>query len=1109
LLSIGLSEYEQHFADHGIDFSVLRDLTDKDLKELGVLLGHRRKMLRAIAELDWAQFETPTGGMVLAPRSNAERRHITVIFCDLVGSTALSAALDPEDMRELISAYQGACTNVIRGYGGFIARFMGDGVLAYFGYPRAHEDDAEQAVRAGLDIVAAVAKLETRARERLSARVSIATGLVVIGDLIGEGVSQEQAVVGVTPNVAARLQGVAEPGTVVIAASTRRLIGDSFKLRNLGRQELKGIAEPMPVWAIEGVSDIESRFEAARHAHLTDFIGRQAEINFLLERHFTALRGQGQVVLISGEAGIGKSRIAVTFSEHIATAPQTRLRYQCSPYHSNSALYPIIKQLERAAGFEPGDPPDRRLHKLEALLATSAAQVEVVAPLFAALLSIPFAGRYPPLGLSAARQRRLTFSALLEQWEGLSRQQPVLLLFEDVHWADATSLELLDLAIERIRRLPVLAILTFRSDFEVPWAGLPNVSKLTLRRLEPLQVQAMAEQIAGDRSLPVEVMHQIVEKSDGIPLFVEELSKTVLESGILVQEANAVRLDGELPPLAVPATLQDSLMARLDRLALVKEIAQIGAVVGREFSYSLLSSLAERDETSLKSALAQLEDAELIYRRGEPPQALYSFKHALLRDAAYESLLKSRRQGLHQRLAGVLRVRFPTIAETEPEVVAHHLTEAGLMEAAIEWWSKAGERALYSSAYSEAISHLVKALNLAEALPASPMQHLLRLRIQIAHGHALMHARGYGSPEMSVAFAQARKLAAEIEDTAERHSTYHGLWVGSFARGELIPMKEMAEGFLRDAQSRPESPEAGVAHRVFGLTCWFQGDYLGAQMHLEQAIALHNPERDRDLGLRFGQDQGVAAKMYLAIVLWPLGEVDRARHLAEDALALAQQSAHVPTLAHAHGFKGIFEAMRRDAVRTLPHAEAVLKLSKQHGLKIWLAGGTFYQGWTRWYAGDRESGMAAMREGMGLLREQQVGIFMPLFCVLQAEVEAQAGQIESTLALLDDELVEIERTGQHSFDPEVHRQRGELLLQRNPDNRIAAENAFVRAVEIARRQKTRMFELRAALSLAKLYQRTDRNNAALELLVPAIAGLREGPESPEVAEASRLLALLS
>jgi class 3 adenylate cyclase/ABC-type transport system involved in cytochrome c biogenesis ATPase subunit len=693
------------------------------------------------------------------PEDRAERRQVTVLFSDLVGSTALSARMDPEDLREVISAYHKCVAEAVRRFGGFVAQYLGDGVLVYFGYPEAHEDDAERAVRAGLELIAAVIALKTSAS--LQTRVGIATGLVVVGDLMtGSGEARERGIVGETPNLAARLQGIAEPNTVAIGEGTRRLLGNLFELKDLGARDVKGVAEPVRAWVALRASTVESRFEALHPSGLTALVGREEETELLLRRWSRAKSGEGQVVLISGEAGIGKSRLAAALAERIAGEPHTRLRHQCSPYHTNSALHPFIAQLERAAGFKADDTSEQRLDKLEAVLAIVSPRVETVAPLFAALLSIPFGVRYLPLALSPAQQRRQTLAALLDQFEGLASQQPILLLFEDLHWADASSLELLNLTLERVRHLRVLALFTFRPEFEPPWIGLPNVGTLSLGRLDRNGIESIVAQVTGGRALPAEVMKQIVAKTDGNPLFVEELTKTVLEAGILVEDAEGYRLDGPLPALAVPETLQDSLMARLDRLARVREIAQIGAAIGRDFSYSLLRGVVGRDETALKHALAQLEQAELVFRRGEPPEVLYSFKHALVRDAAYESLLKSRRQQLHGQIARTLEQGFAHVVASQPEIAAHHFTEAGLVEAAIDYWLKAGQHAA-RSANAEALHHLARGLELLPNIDDPMLRNKSELLLQTSLGNSLWAIKGWSIDSVKHAYTRALQLCRE------------------------------------------------------------------------------------------------------------------------------------------------------------------------------------------------------------------------------------------------------------------------------------------------------------------------------------------------------------
>src|ERR1700756_1609250 len=1042
LEKLGLGQYALRFAENGIDLSVLPELTEEDFDRLEVLLGHRRKMLSVIAELNQAEVITER-----ARGHDAERRHLTVMFCDLVGSTALSARLDPEDMWEVIRTYRAACARVIAAYDGMIARFVGDGILAYFGYPCAHEDDAERAVRAGLDIVAAIGKLETRREERVEVRIAIATGVVVVGDLISGGASEEQAMVGDTPNVAARLQSLAEPGVVVVAASTRRLLGALFTFRNLGDREVNGISEPIAVWAVEGAVASESRFEAVRTARSIGFVGRKAEIEFVLSRQQLAWQGQGQVVLISGEAGIGKSRYAAAICESQVLGVHRRVRYQCSPYHTNSSLHPFIAQLEHAAGIGPQDTSDQKLGKLEAMLALGTQEVAKATPLIAALLSVPTGERCTPLGLSPVQQRRQTFAALLDQLEGLARQQPLLIVCEDMHWADATTLELYDLAVDRIRGLPILVLMTFRPEFDPPWAGLANVSLLRLDRLDRQDTRALVEQVAVGRQLPCEMMTQIINKTDGIPLFVEELTKMVLESGLLVEDAGHYRLDSPLPPLAIPATLQDSLMARLDRLAPVKEVAQIGAAIGRDFSYALLRSVAGRDDLALSTALGQLEEAELLLRRGTPPEASYSFKHALVQEAAYESLLKSRRQLLHKHIGDVLRSQFPVVAETEPEVVAYHFTEAGLSGVALEWWRKAGQQALKRSAYSEAIANLGKAIAIADGLPDEPGRTVNRLHLQIAYGRALRGSLGHSAPETVAAWTRARQFAADINDPAELAPVHSGLFNASLTHGEIAPMRQLAEAIMSAANRRLESPVAAVvAHWTSGVTCWFGGDYLNARVHLEKALAIYAADPDAAAFKASTLDLPYVIMRFLALVLWPLGEVDRARRLAAEAVNVPGEKralAKANALVHKAVFDGLCGGM-------LQQTEAMLALAREYAMPLYVAAGTYLDGLAKWRAGDRVGGLAEMRRGWTLLHENDCYLCEPFWGMQVAVANAEAGQPEAGLEILKELIVWTEQSGQHWLDAELHRVEAELLLRCDPPLVSCAEEAFNRALNIAR-----------------------------------------------------------
>jgi class 3 adenylate cyclase/tetratricopeptide (TPR) repeat protein len=1108
LQSLGLGKYEPIFIANAIDSDVLPALTESDLEKLGVIMGDRKRLIKAIgamvANSPGSFGAREVGEDTKKAQVAAERRHLTVMICDLVGSTALSARLDPEDMGGILDAYQATCARIVLNYDGFLSEFRGDGIIAYFGYPRAHEDDAERTVRAGLDIVAAIAGLETRAGEALSVRIGIATGLVVVGDLGGEGMLREHAVVGDAPNLAARLQAMVEPGTVVVAESTRRLLGDLFRLRDLGRREAKGFHEAVGAWAVEGISASESRFEAIRPSALTDLIGRDDEIGILQECQRIAWKGEGQIVLISGEAGIGKSRIAAALAERIADKPYTLLRYQCSPYHIDSALRPIIEQLERSARFKSSDTSEQRLNKLETVLAMGTSQVRDTAPLIAGLLSIPFGDRYPPLALSPAQQRRRTHAALLDQMENLARKKPILIVFEDVHWADATSLELIDLAVERVRQLPVLALFTFRSEFEPPWAGLTNVRSLLLRRLDRNNVETMIARMTGGRSLPAEIIKEIVTKTDGNPLFVTELTKAVLEAGILRQDADRYTLDGALPSLAIPATLQDSLMARLDRLTSVKEISQIASVIGREFSYPLLRAIAGREESSLKHALTELDRAELVYCQGEPPESVYSFKHSLVRDAAYESLLKSRRQQLHGQIARVLEHGLVDNVASQPEIVAHHFTEAGLVDPAIDYWLKAGNLALSHSANAEAVKHLRKGIELARSQAPSPKRIRTELDLFLALGPAVAATAGYAAPETLKVFSHARDLLGNDGTLTEQMTVLWGTYLAHSMRAEHLAALDVAQQCLGLAANSNHPGIAALANRFMGQTLYFLGSFSDARPYLEKTLDLcaANPEMIPAYR-QFGTDDQVMAQSFLASTLLLLGYPEQSAAAAEGAVARARTMGRAFTTSLALSHVAFLGALGCDPQRAEAYADEALAQSVEHGLANPEQRASFCQGALLAQRGDPERGIELMRKAMAAADSNSARYRWTEFIGHIASAHASLGQPEAGLILLDEAIQTAETTSESFFEAELYRLRGNTLLILG--RRDEGEAELHRALTISQQRQARWWELRAAVSLAKHLQAKGEYHEAYSVLQPVYSWFVEGFDRPDLKEAVALL----
>jgi predicted ATPase/class 3 adenylate cyclase len=1116
LRSLGFEQYEAAFRENAITERLLPSLTAEDLKDLGVsIVGHRRALLNAIADLrsntntEVAESAAPATTAATARDAAAERRQVTVMFSDLVGSTALSARMDPEDLREVISAYQKCVAETVQRFGGFVAKYMGDGVLLYFGYPQAHEDDAERAVRAGLELVAAVSGLKTHAT--LQTRVGIATGLVVVGDLIGSGASQEQAIVGETPNLAARLQSIAEPNGVVIAESTRKLLGNLFELEDLGPRELKGISGVVRSWAALRPASVESRFDALHATGATELVGREEELEILLRRWSRAKSGQGQVVLLSGEAGIGKSRLTAALLQHVAPEPHTRLRYFCSPQHTDSAFFPIISQMERAAGITHADTGQMKLGKLDAVLGLASASKQDAA-LFAEMLSLPNDGRYPTLDLPPQERRQKTMEALRRQVDAFERKNPVLMIFEDAHWADPTSLEVFGRTVNRLAKHRVLLLITFRQEFNPPWVGQPHVAALTINRLTRAEVGAMIDRVAGNKTMPATIRQEIIERTDGIPLFVEEMTKAMLEAD---SQCAAEHAAAAVPStaMAVPATLHASLMARLDRLGSAKEVAQIGAVIGREFSYALLSLVAGEPEAKLNAALDRIETAGLLFRQGTPPVASYLFKHALVQDAAYGTLLRDARRALHARIAATLEAHFHDIAENQPELLARHCTEAGLIDKASKLWGKAGQRSLTRSALVEAVEQLTRALTQMATLPGNPALRREEIRLQVALITPLIHVKGYAAPETKAAAEQARLLIEQAEALGEPpedplllFSMLYGFWAANYIAFNGDVMRELAARFLALAEKQEGMVPVMIGHRLMGTSLMCTGDILEARAHYNRAIAFYNPAEHRPLATQFGQDVRVAILSYRSLVLWMLGFPEASLADMEHALADAREIGHAATLMYA-----LFHA-------TLPHVccgnyettntivDELVALADERGASFWKVQGMRARGQLLTLTHKAADAIQMTTSALTAWRSTGSTAFVQFYLTYLARSYAELGRLDDAGRCIGEAMIAAETTKEKWWEAEVNRTAGEITLLLSPEPDAAkAEALFERALAVSRQQQTKSFELRASMSLARLWRDQGQVQQARELLAPVYGWFTEGFDTRDLKEAKVLL----
>jgi class 3 adenylate cyclase/DNA-binding winged helix-turn-helix (wHTH) protein/tetratricopeptide (TPR) repeat protein len=1033
------------------------------------------------------------GTLLSGAAAEGERRQLTVLFCDLVGATAITERLDPEDWREIASRYQRAAAETVARFGGHLAKYVGDGLVIYFGYPAAHEDDPERAVRAGLALIDTVAglnrDLDPGHGVRLAVRVGMHTGVVVLGP----GVAGGTEVYGDTPNVAARVQGLAEPDTVLLTEATHRLVSGRFIVEAKGAATLKGVQTTIAVYRAVLPRDLRSRHHAASARGLTPFVGRESERRLLVERWEQASTGGGQAVLVMGEAGIGKSRLVQNLKEHLASEPHTWIECHGSVYHQNTPFHAVVDMLHAGLGGRAATSLEERVEALERWLQVAGIALPDAMPLVAPLLGLPVPDRYPPLGLSPEAQRKKLLTTLATWLVGLAGVQPVVAVIEDLHWADPSTLELQAMLVEHVATAPVLLVYTARAEFRPPWPLLAHHTLITLNRLSDRDIRAMIASVAAEATLGDELIETLVNRTDGVPLFVEELTKAVLESG-----------DRD-PGRSVPATLEDSLMARLDRLGPTKEVAQTGAVIGREFSWALLRALSRLPELELQRALTRLTDAELLYARGVPPEATFVFKHALVQDAAYASLLKSRRREIHREIARVLAEGFPETAEVHPELLASHYEAGGLVNEAVTHYQRAGAQAATQSSHEEAIQHFRRAATLLGSCPKDRSRDARELELQLALAPSLVAARGYAHQETAAAWERARTLAEALGDAARVGDALVGMAVGCYNRAELDRTVELAAEIVELGRQTGDETYLLCGYKAYAMSEYYRGRFALALEHCERAAALYDPRRHAKLALRYGGDQGVGAHAYAASTLGILGFPDRARNRARETILLARTLAHPVSIAMAlqwgtvlHWHLGDVESQRELA------AESVT-LGESEGLPFYLGIAMALRGAALAASGNEQSGMQDLTQGLALLADTGSRVGAPAFVLLVADTHRSVGQHAEALVALERALDVSAQTGQPFVDAEILHMKGEVLVESGTGDAADAEQCFHRALAMARSQGAKICELRTATGLARLWLRQGRRSEARALLAPAFAWFTEGFDTRHLREAKALL----
>jgi class 3 adenylate cyclase/predicted ATPase len=1119
--NLGLDIYREPFQHNAITWDVLPELNEGDLEAMGVLLGHRKKLLRAIAQL------SPSAD-VMSPRSipvgvipeeqpfpperdQAERRQLTVMFCDLVDSTALSRRLDPEDLQDVIRRFLDACSQEIGRLNGYIAKYMGDGMLVYFGYPHAHENDAERAVHAGLailDTVRAFNRDTPHLQFAIAARIGIATGQVVVGELMGQDTARERSVFGETPNLAARLQTLAKPDQLIIDPATKRLVGNEFEFLDLGTFSLKGFDTPVQAWQVLGIRLSASRFESYRSSHLAKFVGREHEISLLLGRWREALDGEGQAVLLSGEAGIGKSRIARSLHDRLADERYQTIQFQCSPYHTNTTLYPAISFLRQAAGLASQDNAQTQLDKLDAMAVESGIDNQETVSLLADLLSIRGDHRYPLLNVPSEKRKDMTLEALAHHLQRRADRCPLLFTVEDAHWLDPTTQELLTRIIGRIRQMRMLLLITSRPDFKPVWSEYSYVTSLTLSRLPRRHSAELVATMTGGKALPSEVQQAILAKADGIPLYIETLTENVLGSGLLTEGKDAFTLKGPLKGLPIPDSLQALLMERVDRLGSAKEIVQTGAAIGREFTYELLRGTVEVPDSELRNALDLFVASGLVLQQGEIPLATYYFKHALVQEAAYSTLPRKPRRVLHARIAKTLESGFPERVTMEPELLAYHYEQAGLTGPAVDYWHRAARRDAERSANIEALNNFNRALDLLEDLPQDPARNALELELLLARGVPLLAVKGYASDEMEQNYQRAKDLLQEHGGSLHRFIAIRGLWAFHLVRGHLAKACGLAEDLHALANCEQILDLLIEAHHTLGVSYFFLGRFDEARTHLSTAKSLDDPNRERSQVFFYGQDPGITARSFLTRTFWILGEIEHVEPVALEAIGLARALEHPFTMVFVLASLSWSYSTFRDAKKTRELADEAIAISTKYSFELGLAWATASQGWALAELGQEE-GLVRLINGLSATRATGAITNNTSTLALLAEIYLRRNRIDEGLAAIEEAQELAVNGGELFWQAELYRLKGELLLAQSDQSVQEAEACLREALKIARDQHATMFELRAATSLAKLWRKYNKADDAKRILKAAYSRFDEHVDNLDLIEAKTVLEQLS